>query len=308
MDQKANILIVEDSKTQAIILKRVLLKKGYQVNVAVNGVEALEYVNTTLNSPDVIITDLNMPEMDGFQLCKTLKKTHPDTFIIVLTANEDNTSLKESFDSGAIDFLKKPINEVELFVRIKNVLRIKNAETKLKETLSLLSKNNKILEQLSITDPLTKLYNRKHLTEKLDQYIAHSLRYKNKLSIAMLDLDHFKAVNDTYGHSAGDEVLLKISDIFTRKTRETDIVGRYGGEEFLIITPETSSLDCYTLLKNISNELSNLRFSFDENYKLTFSAGIKQFNGESIDQFQNNADQLLYKAKENGRNRIEYST
>ena len=308
MDQKANILIVEDSKTQAIILKRVLLKKGYQVNVAVNGVEALEYVNTTLNSPDVIITDLNMPEMDGFQLCKTLKKTHPDTFIIVLTANEDNTSLKESFDSGAIDFLNKPINEVELFVRIKNVLRIKNAETKLKETLVLLSKNNKILEQLSITDPLTKLYNRKHLTEKLDQYIAHSLRYKNKLSIAMLDLDHFKAVNDTYGHSAGDEVLVKISDIFTRKTRETDIVGRYGGEEFLIITPETSSLDCYTLLKNISNELSNLRFSFDENYKLTFSAGIKQFNGESIDQFQNNADQLLYKAKENGRNRIEYST
>jgi two-component system, cell cycle response regulator len=307
MYKKEKILIVEDSKTQAMLLENILLKEKYQVEVAENGIKALEYVNDSNKYPDVIVTDLNMPEMDGIQLCRLLKNTHPNIFIIVLTANEDNESLKESFDSGAVDFINKPINEIELFVRIKNVLRIKSAETELKLALKQLSENNKKLEQLSITDSLTGLFNRKYLVEKLIDQIAYTQRYGHPLSIVMIDLDHFKNVNDTYGHSAGDEALVKAAGIFKNGIRTSDTAGRYGGEEFLIITPSTSYVNCYALVEKILKQVKNLTFTFDNNYKLTFSAGITQLNNESIDELLLKVDQLMYKAKENGRDRIEFS-
>jgi PleD family two-component response regulator len=158
-EKKEKILIVEDSKTQAMLLKHHLKTEGYTVEVAENGIIALDIINNeALFSPDIIISDINMPEMNGLQLCRQVKKTHPEIFIVMLTANNDIESLKESFESGAVDFINKPLNEVEMLIRIRNIARIRMAENNLKTTLKQLANNNRKLELLSITDSLTGLY------------------------------------------------------------------------------------------------------------------------------------------------------
>jgi diguanylate cyclase (GGDEF)-like protein len=123
----------------------------------------------------------------------------------------------------------------------------------------------------------------------------------------MIDLDHFKKINDTYGHNAGDEALVNTAKIFKNNIRFVDTAGRYGGEEFIIITPNTDSQECFKVIQKILTEFYNLKFSFDPNYKLTFSSGVAQYNNENIDDFISKADQLMYNAKKNGRNRIEFS-
>ena len=309
MDCNAKILIVEDSKTQAMLLEYYLKEAGFTTFAVENGQLALDFINNSDDSgkfyPDIVLSDVNMPEMGGFELSNILKNQHPEIFIIMLTASQDIADLKQSFDSGAVDFINKPVNKVELLVRMKNILRIKNAEKNLKMTLAQLEENNKKLETLSITDPLTKLYNRKKIMKRINECMTYSNRYKTSLSITMIDLDHFKKVNDTYGHQAGDEVLVKVSEVLKSNIRETDIAGRYGGEEFIIIAPGINASQCCAMMNKILELTRNLTFKFDTDYKITFSAGIKEYQGETVDTLISKADKQLYKVKESGRNRVE---
>ena len=305
MADKENILVVEDSKTQAILLEKTLRLEGYSVFVEENGIKALEVLSDGKFKPEIVLTDLNMPEMDGLHLCRVIKKLYPDIFVIVLSANDDIESLRESFEAGAIDFINKPLNEVELDVRLKNVLRIKSAENDLKMALKKLTDQNKKLDRLAVTDGLTNVYNRKYLHEALEQQVQFAERYRTDLSICMFDLDHFKKVNDIYGHTAGDEALISFAQVLKNHTRKTDIVGRYGGEEFVVIAPNTSILDFYNVVEKLLDETRGLRFKFNEDYQLTFSAGIAKYNNENADHFIRRADDLMYKAKMSGRNRLE---
>ncbi|MCF7790404.1 MAG: diguanylate cyclase [Victivallales bacterium] len=303
--EEEKILIVEDSRTQSILLKEMLLNEGYSVEAAEDGVKALEFINDKNYKPDIVMTDINMPEMDGLKLCRILKRLYPEIFVIVLSANEHIGSLKKSFESGAIDFISKPINKVELIVRTRNVLRIRRAEKELKFALKQLSEKNKKLDKISVTDALTGLANRKHLIDELDTLIGFNNKYGYELALTMIDLDDFKKINDIYGHDAGDEALVKFAEVLKNKTRDRDLAGRYGGEEFILILSNTSLLDCFSVIEKILNEVRKLNFDFDVNYQLTFSAGIAKLNGQNLDALIKKADELMYKAKKSGKNRIE---
>ena len=302
----ANVLIAEDSMTQALTLKNSLENEGYSVALAKDGVEAVDYLkNDDFLLPDLIISDIIMPNMDGYQLCSEVKKSFDKIFIIMLTGSGDEEALKKSFQSGAMDFLEKPFNQTELLLRVKNVLRIKRAENLLKKTMDQLAENNKMLKKLSTTDELTGLANRRHLINSLKEKIYDAGRYSTPLSIILFDIDFFKNINDNYGHLVGDDVLKKISSVFLKNKRISDIIGRYGGEEFLLILPNTLQQDAVNVAENLRKQIKNLVFESVDR-PITISGGVCAYNKEvKYEHFLSKVDDLLYTAKDNGRNRIE---
>ena len=306
--KSATILIVEDSETQKIMLQTTLEKNGYTAAVSKDGVEALEYLNNSdYPLPDLIISDIIMPNMNGYELCSTIKNEFSSIFTILLTATKDNEALKKSFNAGAIDFLKKPFKQEELLIRVNNVLRIKKAEDSLKEAMELLAENNEFLRELSTTDVLTRLSNRRHLIMSLKDKIYDAERYSTPLCVILFDIDHFKKVNDTYGHLCGDEVLKKISTVFLQSMRASDIAGRYGGEEFLLVLPNTSLEKGIQVAKTLNERIKELTFDSIPDAKITISGGVCEYNKEiKYEHLLSRVDDLLYVAKNNGRDRVEF--
>ncbi len=303
-----HILIVEDSLTQKIILKAALENEGFPVAVAEDGAEAMEYIkNDDFPMPDLIISDIVMPNMDGYELCKTVRESYSSIFSILLTSNHDETALRKSFQAGAIDFLEKPFNNTELLLRVNNVLRIQKAENALKEAMGQLAQYNESLKTLSITDELTGLSNRRNLINLLKNKMNDAERYTTPLSIILFDIDHFKKINDNYGHLVGDEVLKKISSIFSNNIRKTDIAGRYGGEEFLIILPNTPLEAGINIGRKINKLIKDLTFKSMPDKQVTISGGVCGYKNETkCEDFLVRVDDLLYAAKDNGRDRIEF--
>ncbi len=298
--ETGKILLVEDSISQRAFLKSLVSEGGYDVADAENGVKALEYLKEhNTNLPDIVISDIMMPEMDGHELSLMIKKLYPSILIIILTSDTDDDTLIKSFDSGATDYQSKPVKKIELLIRISNLLRIKKAE----DTLHLaLTK----MELLANTDALTGVPNRRHILKELEKAIYTSKRYSLPLSLVEFDIDHFKSVNDHFGHLAGDEVLVKICSFIKQNLRQSDIIGRYGGEEFLIILPNVSIEGAIAVVTKCLDSIKNLSFESAPGRQITFSAGISQYNGQhKLDEFIAIVDSLLYKAKNNGRNRIE---
>jgi diguanylate cyclase (GGDEF)-like protein len=305
MNKKNKILVVDDNKINLLIAEKLLLSYNYEIETACSGKEALSKIKT--DSFDLVIMDIVMPEMDGFKTSSKIKELDPSILIIMLTGLTDDKALHKSFASGAVDFIKKPIHKMELYVRVKNALRIRNAEKSLKKALSSLEEKNKQLEVLADTDGLTNLYNHRYLITALSNNINIAKRYLTPLSIIMFDIDYFKQVNDTHGHLFGDTILKSIADIFIDNLRNVDIIGRYGGEEFLIIQPNTKLEGCIKvaklLRKQIEKKFSNEHF----NIPVTISGGACEYKDDyDLAGFISVADQLLYKAKDNGRNRVEF--
>jgi two-component system, cell cycle response regulator len=304
----SHILIVEDSKTQKLLLQTTLEKAGHSVAVSQDGFEALEYLNNDdFPLPDLIISDILMPKMNGLMLCSKIRESFSEVFTILLTASVKEDALKKSFESGAVDFLEKPFNKTELLLRVNNVLRIKKAEDSLKQAMNQLAENNKILKKLSITDELTRLSNRRKLIAQLKEKIYDASRYSTPLSLILFDIDHFKKINDTYGHLSGDEVLKNIAEVFLNSLRSTDIAGRYGGEEFLLILPNTALEKGITVAKTLNEKIKKLTFEFAPDAKVTISGGICEYSNEiKYEHLLAKVDDLLYVAKDKGRDRIEY--
>ena len=300
------ILIAEDNVVSRKILEKGLIKAGFDVVSVENGKEAFKILKDDFFP--MVITDWNMPEMTGPELCRAIRgHNFPSyVFIILVTANDTNEDIIAGLEAGADDYLVKPINQAELVARLKAGKRILKLERSLKEA-------NEKITVLSITDPLTGIYNRSYLEERLPQEIARSFRYGHALSLLMCDIDHFKRINDTYGHPMGDKILKDFVDCLNGSIRQgIDWMVRYGGEEFLIVLPETHAHGGYLGAERLRKVVSDNIFTIDgKNIHVTASFGVSGFDPSerndkmSIESLIAESDKYLYQAKEEGRDRVK---
>ncbi|MCJ7666579.1 MAG: diguanylate cyclase [Actinobacteria bacterium] len=291
------ILIVDDVAKNLQLLGNILRKENYNIAAANNGKQAIAIAIDI--KPDLILLDVMMPEMDGFEACSKLKNIPgtKDIPIIFLTAKVETEDIINGFKVEAADYVTKPFNSYELLARVKTHLE-------LKINRDLLEEKNKLLEILSTTDGLTGLYNHRYIIDVLSQRIIETKRYGQALSIGMFDIDHFKKINDKYGHIFGDKVLIEISSVIEETIRKVDIAGRYGGDEFLIVLPDTDSGGAYKTAERIRESIESINWDKD-GLKVTASGGVREFKNEDFEKLVNKADKLLYIAKNSGRNRIE---
>ncbi len=303
--QKENIhiLIVDDNPVDLEIIRAVLNGNyaiHYTIDAASTGMEALEKAST--GEFHLALLDYNLHDMNGIEILEEIKTRSIDLPVIMVTGEGDEKIAKETIKKGAYDYLiKDEINNILLTRTIRSVLERKNLEDKLK------AYHDK-LEDLAIKDGLTGLYNHRHFQEILSSEFKRSKRYVQPLSCMMLDLDHFKLVNDSHGHQYGDFVLAQSAGILRRFARDTDFIARYGGEEFVIILPNTDLEGVLHLAEKIRNSFENNPFKKEEiSESISISIGVSSTadsNVSSKDDLITNADTALYQAKSSGRNNV----
>jgi diguanylate cyclase (GGDEF)-like protein len=295
------ILIVEDDDAFKDPVKKFLTLRSYQVEVASSAEDALEKLE--ICPVDVVLTDIMLQGMDGLALTRLIKEKY-DMEVIVMTGYHEDYSYEEAVKTGASDFIFKPFRFEELDLRIRRVLR----EATLKQERNQLLKE---MGQLAITDSLTELYNSRHFFRQIKQEIERTARYRHNLSLLLLDIDHFKQYNDTWGHLEGDKVLMSIGRIINACMRAMDTAYRYGGDEFAVLLPETDLQPAGMVGHRIKNLISQKIFEPEPGVhaSITISIGAAEFrSGEDVSSFIHRADQALYRSKENGRNRLTYDT
>ncbi len=300
--EESLILIVDDNPDNLEIISTRLQFRGYNVATAERGEEAIGIVHD--RRPDLMLLDIMMPDMDGYEVARRIRATEDLAYIpiIFVTARDSTEDKVTGLDAGADDYLTKPINFPELEARVRSMLRIKRLQDQLEE-------KNKELEELSISDGLTGLYNHRHIHELLQEEFERSKRSGEPVSVVMLDLDKFKAVNDTWGHQAGDHVLVTLADILRETAREVDRLGRYGGEEFIAVLPEADSDAAITFAERVRDMVEKQKFEIDEEepLHLTISVGVATHPDDAPDGARRlvyYADQALYSAKNTGRNTV----
>jgi two-component system cell cycle response regulator len=301
-DHEALILVVDDNPDNLEIISTRLRFRGYRVATADRGDKAIDLVHET--HPDLILLDIMMPDMDGYEVARRIRATDdiPYIPIIVVTARDSTEDKVTGLDAGADDYLTKPINFPELEARVRSMLRIKRLQDELEE-------KNRKLEQLSISDGLTGLFNHRHLHELLQEEFDRSSRTEEPISVVMFDLDRFKQVNDTHGHQAGDQVLRKLAHILRETAREIDRLGRYGGEEFLAILPDSDPEAGVTFAERVREAVESEPFDIGDGdrIEMTISAGVATYphdRPEGPRRLVHYADQALYSAKNSGRNTV----
>ncbi|MFC1856164.1 diguanylate cyclase [Thermodesulfobacteriota bacterium] len=300
----ATLLIIDDSQSVRDQIKEALSYTSIfdAVLEANNGIEGFKLLID--NPVDLVVCDVIMPAIDGFKFL-TMTKSRPeyvDLPIIMLTGEASMDKKIEGLSKGASDYLIKPFDGGELIARIKVQLKIKFLQDELK-------KSNSLLKELSNTDSLTKLHNRRFIMELLETEFERGLRYESFLSVLMLDIDHFKNINDTYGHQAGDEILKKIGDILNDVRRKSDLPGRYGGEEFIIVLPHSDNTGARSLAERIRSQVEEYDFEDADgtNIKVTVSIGTATYPAigvHSSAELIKKADDALYEAKAGGRNMV----
>ncbi len=292
------VLIVDDTIENLQVLGSILKAENYKVAVATGGNQAIAIANEI--NPDLVLLDVMMPDVNGFETCKNLKSipTTKEIPVIFLTAKVENDDIIKGFKMGAVDYITKPFNSYELKARVKTHVELKISRDLLKE-------KNELLEKLSTKDGLTGLYNYRYSTDALARLIEENSRYGQPLSIAMFDIDDFKKINDSYGHLFGDGVLVKIASMIENSLRKTDIAGRYGGEEFIILYAHTALEGAVESTKRIIENTQKLKWN-DKSLKITMSAGVCQRKDEDISALIRKADSLLYAAKKKGKNTAEF--
>ena len=313
-DYKMRVLVVEDDRAMRALMAQWLNAAGHRVNVAENGVEALNLAE--LHRPQVVITDWRMPQMDGIALCRELRRlpAQRNTYLIMITVETIPDKLVEAFEAGTDDYLTKPLTPKLFFARLRAAQRVVQLQEELafdREQMvrfsNELSIANKRLQQQALTDALTDLSNRRFAMERLEQEWALTQRGERALSCMMLDIDHFKKINDTFGHQLGDEALKQVADALRKTARAQDVVCRYGGEEFLVICPDTGATAAYQAAERMRVSVESLRMLAPDgrHMPLTLSIGVAE-KGEGIADMNaliNRADDSLYAAKTQGRNR-----
>ncbi|WP_242392933.1 diguanylate cyclase [Anaeromyxobacter oryzisoli] len=307
---RPRILVVDDSRIQLEWLVKVLEKEAYLVDRAADGREAIRKVRS--DPPDLVLLDMVLPDMDGLEVLRFVKARPEDQFIpvIILSVRSDLDSKVTGLRIGADDFLAKPFAEAEILARCAAMLRIKSLQDQLRET------QRKLAEQ-AITDDLTGLKNRRAFDERLEEEFRRAQRYADPVSLIMIDLDHFKQVNDRFGHPFGDVVLRGSAEQLRASTREPDICARYGGEEFAVILPKTHLQGALSVGERIWRELGARRYPLPAGagdasddpagLQVTASIGIAFYPSKDIgspELLVKYADEALYQAKRAGRNTI----
>ena len=297
------ILVVEDSLTSVAVIARDL-REFYTLLHARDGEAAWEALQTDPRI-ELVITDVQMPRLSGQQLLKLIRQS-PEARIrnlpvIVMTTAEGMSEKHLAFSNGANDFLNKPVDSLELQARV-------NVHHRLARTIHELEASKAALAELATTDPLTKLKNRRMFYIQAGQNLVACRRYSKDMSLLLLDIDHFKKVNDTFGHHAGDEVLVKVAGLLAQIVRGIDMVARFGGEEFAVLLPETNRLGAAVLAERIRAAVERENIVVDGRHiPVRVSIGVSTLAAEeveSIDQLLGIADRRLYLAKNSGRNRI----
>jgi two-component system, cell cycle response regulator len=299
-----SVLVIDDSVTvrEQIIRTLESFNLFSRYHEAEDGLEGFKKL---LSSPvDIIVCDLEMPRIDGFKFL-TMLKARPelqDVPVIILTGVNDRELKIKGLEQGASDYITKPFDRDELVARVKIHLKIKKLQDDLK-------RSNELLLELSNTDHLTGLFNRRYMMEALDKEVQRSVRSGGNLSLIMLDIDHFKTVNDRFGHLQGDVVLQRVALQLQKELRSYDCAARYGGEEFVAILPDSPLKEAVLVADRIRLAVQGTRFNGQLSpLSLTASMGVACFSNEqsvTVDGFIKQADDALYRAKANGRNRVE---
>ncbi|MGP0565469.1 MULTISPECIES: diguanylate cyclase [unclassified Nitrospina] len=309
MDRLLNeawVLVVDDRPENIDVLTGIL-EPEYRIKVALDGHKALEIANAN-EPPDLILLDVMMPGMDGFEVCRTLKSQDAtrDIPVIFITARDGEMDEVQALDLGAVDFIQKPFNPKIARARVRTHVQMRCLLKKNKQMIKELKRANQILDELARRDQLTGLSNRRDMKEKLEIERKRSMRNGKPVSCIVADIDHFKKVNDDHGHLTGDEALKKVSSIISINLRSHDTAARWGGEEFLVLLPETDLEGATHVADRMRSKIESETICMeDREIKLTMSFGVVQFDGkETMEQFLHRADQNLYEAKKNGRNTV----
>jgi diguanylate cyclase (GGDEF)-like protein len=301
------ILVADDEPVNLALIRRRLEWEDYRVETAEDGGQAVEAAKRVL--PDLIILDVMMPVLDGLGACRLLKEdpSTRDIPVIFLSALDDTDTKVNGLSLGANDYISKPFRVEELLARVAVSIRLKRERDLLQESAEELRRRAEAASEMSMTDALTGLLNRYGLQRALQRELSEARRYARPLSCLLLDVDFFKAVNDTHGHAAGDAALVQAARVLTESVRGSDVVCRYGGEEFLVLAPETDARGALSLAEKIRLAVAARLFGDGGRaFPLTLSAGVAELRpGESGNDMIARADLALYQAKQRGRDRSE---
>jgi two-component system cell cycle response regulator len=298
------LLLIEDSPAHRAEIRRVLESANMfgRIVEASDGIEGLKLLISE-QDVDLVLCDLEMPGLDGEKLLqiKQAQLADREIPILFLTASTDLNRRVRLLESGASDTITKPFHPADLVARLRLHLKLKLLQDELRE-------KNEVLKGMSTTDHLTELRTRRYLSEVLAVECLRSKRYKSPLSVVMADLDYFKRVNDTYGHAAGDDVLKATADVLRESLRATDVAARWGGEEFLVVLPETDLPGAELWAERWREDIEGHAFKEPDGktLKITISIGVASFSDDMDKQniLIDAADKALYRAKESGRNRV----
>ncbi|MGC2891007.1 MAG: diguanylate cyclase [Candidatus Acidiferrum sp.] len=298
------LLVADDSPVYRKLIQQTLTANRYEVLLAKSGREAMDIFSKHQTS--LVITDWMMPDLSGIELCETIRQRFQNsyTYIIILTSMTEKSEVVKGLAAGADDYLTKPFDSEELVARLGVGRRVVDLHRQLEA-------KNRLLEQLALTDALTNLPNRRAIDDWANRQLSGAARYGFAFWIVIADLDHFKSVNDNYGHESGDVVLKRFAEILKANSRKSDICGRVGGEEFLFSLTHTAKENAKLVIERIRGELAATKFNFDgHSVSVTASFGVAGFAGTrapDLSQLVSQADAALYSAKRLGRNRIEFA-
>jgi two-component system cell cycle response regulator len=290
----ARILLVDDVPSVRYRYEVLLRNEGFEVDTASLAEEALEMLRGDRRY-HLVISDLIMPGIGGLALVREIRETPRFEMlpVLVFTGSREKEDVVSNLQAGASDYVAKNCDEVEFFARVRNLART----GVLQESL----------DKASRTDELTQLANRRHGTQRLDEEVSRSRRYDRSLAVALLDIDHFKKVNDTHGHQAGDEVLIAVSSHLKSASRDSDCAIRWGGEEFLLVFPETSLEEAAGIVERFRSQVesSPTKVVGGAELSVTVSGGVARLEpDDTIESLVARADAALYRAKELGRNQL----
>jgi two-component system cell cycle response regulator len=294
------VLIAEDDPVTQRLLEVFLRKWGYDVQITSNGSEALEELKKP-KAPSLVLSDWMMPGIDGLELCREIRALGRLDYVyfIILTAKGKKEDVVEGLEAGADDYLVKPFDQEELKYRVKIGERILNLERR--------------ISQLARTDELTGVLNRRALFERIHESTHRAVREDSPFCLLMADLDHFKKINDHFGHQAGDIVLQQFIKKLLKISRPYDFIGRYGGEEFVVCFPGVRHNKAENIAERMREGIETLEIKLPNNaepIRITASFGLACYDigsEESVDSLINRADEAMYQAKQHGRNRVHVS-
>lgn len=312
-----NILVADDEISIRTLVGELLTDEGHNVTLAEDGQDALEKFRESWH--EIVFSDIRMPNMTGIELLAEVKKINENTQFIIMTSHASVDNSIAALKKGAFDYIIKPFDELDIVVEaanraIANLSAIREQQYLL-NTLSRqnteLSDLNKKFRDLSIRDGLTGLYNHRHAQDRIGEEFERSKRFGRDLSILFMDVDNFKFYNDTHGHQPGDDVLKMMGGLLSEVTRESDVVARWGGEEFIVIAAETNTKQACELAENIRKKIAAKNFPHGNKQPLgliTISIGVATISDTTkySEDLVKLADDALYKAKEGGRNRTVF--
>ncbi len=307
-DSAKKILIVDDLPSNLTILGNVLNAAAYKVLPVSSGAQALRLLEN--HQPDLMLLDIRMPVMDGYELCERIKTMpqHQRTPVLFISANDDIGSKVKAFAVGGLDYISKPFEEAEVLARVGTHLRLSSLQRELSAKVLALEEANRTIQELSIRDELTKLHNRRHFNQQVGFLLEQNKRNPQHISLMIADIDFFKRINDTFGHGIGDAVLREVAKVFQVNTRATDLVARYGGEEFVLLMPNTNMLDAVKVCDLLREQIEHHNWlEVHSDLNVTISMGVSQFESTTdLQTLVTRADEKLYQAKKSGKNKVCY--